>query len=86
MNDILAVFRSRAQAADAVARLKRTGVYASLVNTPKEAAVGCGLSVKFSAAASARARATIARGGYTAFYGYFEAGNIYGRNFIRRIK
>ncbi len=50
MTEILAVFRSRSQAADCNTRLKNFGIPTSLVNTPKEANVGCGLSVKTSSA------------------------------------
>ena len=44
---MLAVFRSRAQALDCVSRLRAEGVPAQAVSTPKEAGVGCGVSVKF---------------------------------------
>ena len=44
---ILAVFRSRAQSLDYLSALKAAGVSAQAVSTPKEAGVGCGLSVKF---------------------------------------
>ncbi|MDE5667261.1 MAG: DUF3343 domain-containing protein [Clostridia bacterium] len=47
MTEILAVFRSRSQAIDCNSRLKRYGISATLINTPKEANVGCGLSLKF---------------------------------------
>ena len=48
MTEILAVFRSRSQAIDCNARLKVYGVNASLINTPREANIGCGLSVKIA--------------------------------------
>ena len=40
MTEILAVFRSRSQAIDCNSRLKRYGISATLINTPKEANVG----------------------------------------------
>ena len=46
MTEILAVFRSRSQAIDCNARLRAAGIAANLVNTPREANIGCGLSVK----------------------------------------
>ena len=46
MTEVLAVFRSRSQAIDCNARLKAAGIPANLINTPREANIGCGLSVK----------------------------------------
>jgi len=73
MTEYLAVFRSRTQAMDCAARLRALKIPAKIVNTPKEAGVGCGLSIKFSAAVSPRAKAAINRAGYSAFYGYLRA-------------
>ena len=71
MTDILAVFRSRSQAADCNSMLRMYGIPSNLVNTPKEAGTGCGLSVKIPQNMVARAKTLIARGKYSAFYGYF---------------
>ncbi len=70
MTEILAVFRSRAQAIDALAKLKSAGVAANLVNTPREANVGCGLSVRFFETSFPRVRQILSRFGYTAFGGF----------------
>ena len=51
---MLAVFRSRAQALDAISRLGGAGVPAQAVSTPKEAGYGCGLSVRYDARFQAR--------------------------------
>lgn len=82
MTEILAVFRSRSQAVDCAGNLRNAGIPSNLINTPKEANVGCGLSVKISAAAYPKARQTIARANYSAFYGYMKIENKYGRIFI----
>ena len=79
MTETLAVFRSRSQAMDCFSRLKAAGINAQLINTPKEANVGCGLSVKFPRAATSRAKNVIARARYSAFYGYMRIENRYGR-------
>lgn len=71
MTEILAVFRSRAQAIDCNTRLRMNGIPSALVNTPKEANIGCGLSVKIPQNMLARAKTIIANGKYSAFYGYF---------------
>lgn len=72
MTEILAVFRSRSQAMDCFSRLKKLGVNTQLINTPKEANVGCGLSVKFSAALAPKVKRFIASANYSAFYGYLK--------------
>ncbi|MDE6597766.1 MAG: DUF3343 domain-containing protein [Clostridia bacterium] len=79
MTEILAVFRSRAQAIDCNTRLKMFGVPSALVNTPKEVNIGCGLSVKIPQTMLARAKQIIANGRYSAFYGYFTMKSPYGR-------
>lgn len=72
MTEILAVFRSRSQAIDCNARMRAFNVPAQLINTPKEAGVGCGLSVKFPAGVALRAKSVIARANYSSFYGYMK--------------
>jgi hypothetical protein len=56
MTQILAVFKGRSQALECMYKLQRSGVKAAIVTTPKEAGVGCGLSVKFDSALMGRAR------------------------------
>lgn len=79
MTYILAIFRSRAQAVDCNIRLKSSGIAAELINTPKEANIGCGLSLKIPHAAAERAKNIIKRVNYSAFYGFFILQNTYGR-------
>ncbi len=71
MTEQIAVFRSRAQAMDCNSRLRSMGVPSSIINTPREANVGCGLSVRVPQNMLARAKVIIANGRYSAFYGYF---------------
>ena len=85
MTEILAVFRSRSQAADCNTRLKNFGIPTSLVNTPKEANIGCGLSVKFYENQLNRAKTVIKGGNYSAFYGYYVMKNVYGRTFFGKV-
>jgi hypothetical protein len=73
MTEQLAIFRSRAQATDCYTRLKAQNLMVALVSTPKEANVGCGLSVLFSASQAARVKRFIAISRYSAFYGYLPA-------------
>ncbi len=67
---VLTVFRSRAQALDFLSACKSVGIPASAVNTPKEAGVGCGLSVKFEDKFLPRARAALQKKRYSAFNGF----------------
>lgn len=85
MTEILAVFKSRAQAADCNSRLKINGIPAALINTPKEANVGCGLSVKIPQNSLPRARVLISNARYSAFYGFYEMKILYGRTFLGRM-
>ena len=85
MTEVLAVFRSRSQAIDCNARLRSAGIAGSLINTPREANVGCGLSIKIPQSLLARARQIIANGRYSAFYGYLRMQTAYGKTYIGRI-
>ncbi len=67
---VLTVFRSRAQALDCVSLLRGAGVPAAAVNTPKEAGVGCGLSVKFEEGFLPRVKSLLQKRGYSALRGY----------------
>lgn len=79
MTEILAVFRSRSHAIDCNGKLRTFNVAAQLIATPREAGVGCGLSVKFPAAAFPRVKNIIARENYPSFYGYLKIENYGGR-------
>ena len=79
MTYILAIFRSRSQAVDCNIRLKSFGVAAELINTPKEANIGCGLSIKISQDSLARAQMIIKKANYSAFYGFFIMQQSFGR-------
>ena len=85
MKEVLAVFSSSSQAIDCNARLRAAGVSGSLINTPREANIGCGLSVKIPQNSLARAKQIIANGRYSAFYGYMRMQTAYGRTYIGRI-
>ena len=79
MTYILAIFRSRSQAVDCNIRLKSRGVASELINTPKEANIGCGLSLRIPHAAGKRAETIIKKANYSAFYGFFVVQYTYGR-------
>ncbi|MDE7330239.1 MAG: DUF3343 domain-containing protein [Clostridia bacterium] len=85
MTELLAVFRSRSQAADCNAKLRINGVPSNLINTPKEAGIGCGLSVKIPQNMAARAKALVLQQRYSAFYGFYAMKTVYGRTFFGRV-
>lgn len=72
MTEVIAVFRSRSQAMDCNAVLRSAGIPVNLINTPKEANVGCGLSVKIPQSFLQRAKSVIIRKRYSAFYGFMK--------------
>lgn len=85
MTEILAVFRSRSQAVDCNSRLRINGIPSGIVNTPKEANIGCGLSVKIPQNMLPRAKNIIYNAGYSAFYGFYSMKNLYGKTFFGRL-
>ncbi len=83
MTELLAVFRSRSQALDCINKMRALNITAQLINTPREANVGCGLSVRVPMNAATRAKNFIARAGYSSFYGYMKIDVRGGKIFIR---
>ena len=79
MTYILAIFRSRSQAVDCNIRLKNSGVASELINTPREANIGCGLSIKIPHEMMPRAKKIISKANYSAFYGYYLMQYTFGR-------
>ena len=69
---ILAVFRSRAQSLDYAERLRKYGVQAITVPTPKEARIGCGLCVRMDSGQVPKASAILKMGKYTSFKGFYK--------------
>ena len=82
---ILAVFRTRTQTMGYASRLQSAGVPCALVNTPKEANVGCGLSVQFPCSCMQTARSVLGKGGYSAFGGFYRKVESHGRISVARI-
>ena len=83
MNGILVIFRSRAQALDCVSLLRKNGVQASAVSTPREANVGCGISLRFPERDLLRVRRALAGMNCSAFVGFFRMDICGGRTYVR---
>ena len=56
----IAAYRSRSQVLRLEAQLRREGVVCAVVSTPREVALGCGLSVRFELADLERVRRAVA--------------------------
>jgi hypothetical protein len=82
---VLAVFRSRAQTMDFASRMQGRGAVVRMVNTPKEAGVGCSLSVAFDEAYLGQARLMIKYGNYSSFSGFLLRRNRYGGTYFEKI-
>lgn len=72
---IIAVFRSRTQTVNFKEELKRRGIRAETVSTPREVAIGCGLSVKLNKEDFLLAKEIQQRMKSSAFVGFYEAEN-----------
>ena len=68
----LATFRVRTETMRFFGAMKRRGMPVAVVNTPKEAHVGCGVSVRFPIEGWNVARSILRYGGYDSFAGFFE--------------
>ena len=69
---MLAVFKSRSETLDFISFLRANGVPASAVSTPKEAGVGCGISVRFEACFLTRARVLLSKKRYSSYAGILK--------------
>lgn len=76
---ILAVFRARAQTLDYTERLKNYGIPASVIPTPKEAKIGCGLCTRIDGRYFTRAKGVLKTGKYSSFKGFYKMDFINGR-------
>lgn len=70
----LAVFKSRTQTLRFFERCQAYRIPAEVVNTPRQAALGCGLSVKFPHTALPVVRQLLSMDNYYSFGGVFSLG------------
>ena len=71
MEYIVISFRSRAHTVKFAEFLRKSGTYCQIINTPKEAGVGCGLSVRISVNDFAAAKRAVRVTAFTSFAGFF---------------
>ena len=84
MDYIIASFRSRAHTIKFYHLLRANGVNAELINTPKEAGVGCGLSVKFKKEQYNLVKQAVSATNLQSFAGFFAVKEIGGRRITAR--
>lgn len=72
MREIFLVFRSRSQAMQFLEATKSYLIPAKIINTPKGAMAGCGLSVKMFHRDLSKANTLLTRGNYSTFVAIFE--------------
>lgn len=82
MTTLIAAYRSRTVTMQVYSALVRDGVYCSLVSTPREAGVGCGMSVQFDAGQFA---AVSRYANMPTFAGFFRVTKLNGRRIVTRV-
>ena len=85
MEYIVIAYKSRAHTVRFAEFLRKNGVYCQIINTPKEAGVGCGLSVRLSVKDHQAARRAVKIIGFTSFAGAFIVKTVGGRRVVKSI-
>ena len=85
MEYIVIAFRSRAQTVKFYELLTRNGVKAQIISTPKEAGVGCGLSVRITSSALFMAKTLLKKTQPSSFAGLFMVRESLGSRLIKSI-
>ena len=85
MEFIIVAFRSRAHTIKFFNLLSAHGLAMEIVNTPKEAGVGCGLSVKIKKEAFDMVKRAVFNLSLSSFAGFFAVKEIAGRRIVRSI-
>ncbi len=85
MEFIIVAFRSRAHTIKFFNLLSAHGMGAEIINTPKEAGVGCGLSIKIRREAFDLVKKIVFSLSLSSFAGFFLVKEIGGRRIVRAI-
>lgn len=85
MEYIIVAFRSRAHSVKMHEFLRHNNVYSEIINTPKEAGVGCGLSVKISKERIALVKKLVLLLKLSSFAGFFLCKIEGGKRMIKTI-
>lgn len=85
MGYILAVFAVRTETISFYNMLKRAGVNAMVVETPKSLQASCGISVKFSQSDMSMAKSVVRTGNFRSFVRFYAISGTIGRRIITPI-
>jgi hypothetical protein len=85
MEYLIVSYRSRSHTVKFHEFLRHNNIYSEIINTPKEAGVGCGLSVKISNSSFSRVKQLTFALGYNSFAGFFSVKNFAGKRLVRSI-
>ena len=85
MEYLAVAFRSRAHTMKFYEMLKSIGVGGQIINTPKEAGVGCGLSVRVSPQSLLTVRRAVRVASLPSFAGIFSVVQYLGRRTVKSI-
>ena len=85
MEYVVVAFRSRAHTVRFYELLKNNGIGAEIINTPKEAGVGCGLSVKVSYYQFDIVKNAVRAFSSSSFAGFFLVKMVGGRRVVKSI-
>ncbi|MBQ9756695.1 MAG: DUF3343 domain-containing protein [Clostridia bacterium] len=85
MEYVVVAFRSRAHTVKFHGFITANGIRSEIINTPKEAGVGCGLSVKVSKSDFSTVKRAVAFASLNSFAGFFLVKIIQGKKLVRTI-
>ncbi len=85
MEYVVVAFRSRAQTVKFFGLLNSNNVPCEIINTPKEAGVGCGLSVKVGKNLFSVVKRAVRMASLNSFAGFFLVTEIANRRIVRSI-
>ena len=85
MEYVVVAFRSRAHTVKFYEFLRANGIFGEIVNTPKEAGVGCGLSVKIRKTDLTIAKRAVLSVALSSFAGFFLVNVASGKRLVRSI-
>ena len=85
MEYVIVAFRSRSHTIKFANLLRERLLAMEIVNTPKEAGVGCGLSVKIRKESLEMVKRLVFMASLSSFAGFFSVKEMSGKRFVRSI-
>ncbi len=85
MEYIAVTYKSRSHTVKFSEFLRKNGIKNEIINTPKEAGVGCGLSAKISVSDYLTVKKAVRMANLPSFVGFFLVKMTYGRRTVKSI-